>query len=367
MRARLASDWPSLLWCGLLAVAGLIGAVLLTLASGPTAQGACTALGEHATGLRMDSSHALFLPISVRMSRLSESATAVPAEGQFRATPTPVGVSPPMHVYTDCVVSAQRTEYGSSDVTQVQTDTYGADSELLTTEIDAGADGRLDYVSENRYSARGQLVATIVDWGADGKLDIITMTSYDRMGRALRSTTYDIELPGMELINYSYDGDGYLVFEHLDYESDGVVDRVYRHEYDDSGERVRTEICEEAGLDCRWIIRVFDRDGIVTRVVFGDGGSDGQQAVEFEYDSMGRLVWEHDIVDGRRTGGSRTYEYGAAGWLVHRTRYRQAGGGVGLPHNWTTYRYDVAGRLVEFRNWDEHGVGLVSTYVNSCR
>lgn len=112
---------------------------------------------------------------------------------------------------------------------------YDGDSNLIREEHDVAADGELEVLVDHRWEG-GLHVRTTVDRGVDGEADEETRYEHDVTGKLLR-TTFDADADGTPevLETRTYDQRGRLARFEVDLGADGVVDWRQDSVWDEHG------------------------------------------------------------------------------------------------------------------------------------
>lgn len=121
---------------------------------------------------------------------------------------------------------------------------YDPNNRLLTETTDLDADGTPDEKELYTYDANGYRTKYEIDEGADGSIDFLTNYTYTFTEQGQYQTVLweDIGLiTTITEFTYEYDAEGLLISRSIDVRQDGILEEQCTISYDDDGEE---EFCE---------------------------------------------------------------------------------------------------------------------------
>lgn len=200
------------------------------------------------------------------------------------------------------------------------------------------------------YNSRGEPLEERFDFEADGTVDRVRRFEYDDAGRMVREAIFTDRGTRVESdITYSYSEDGRSMTEEHDTDGDGERDRWFVYGYGPDGrisgfsestpdglvrstaydyfDGITRETQREDGRVVRTTTTLYDDEGHVIEVQYGDGWST-TAVVRFEYDGEGHLLSESS--SGDRPVYRDSYVYGELGNVVEYTRDERSDGTIDI-------------------------------------
>ena len=213
-----------------------------------------------------------------------------------------------------------------------------------------GEDDKKEYLSTYRkYDFRGNMIKE-EEFKSDGTLRQKTEYKYDDQGNMTIETTYG----SADKIITEYDDQGHEIRETL--YSDGKVDYIIEHEYDDRGNKTKT-VKNYYGVGETSAVTMYeaeyDDQGNVTRSVEYDWHGTIESMTEYEYDDRGNKMKEKRVhSDENGTMSVTEREYDNQGNEIKKVEYDENG----MITSVTEREYDKRGNEIKEVKYDENGM-----------
>jgi len=229
--------------------------------------------------------------------------------------------------------------------------------------VDGGTvDRRYTYT----YDTNGNVLTEEVDYDADGTVDKLNSWTYtyDSDGNMLsEERDYGADGTGAERHTYTYDANGNILIEEVS--GGGLGNQRYTYTYDSDGNML-TEELEDEGNDWRYTY-TYDTNGNMLSEE-RDYGADGtvDERYTYTYDANGNMLSE-EVYGADGTVNERyTYTYDANGNMLSEEVDHDADGTVDKLKSWT-YTYDSDGNMLSAEFYGADGTLSSSyTYTWSC-
>ena len=216
---------------------------------------------------------------------------------------------------------------------------------VVSEHISYNEDGTVSYREKFSYDEEGMLIS--VKRFSGNTLINKTNYSYEESRKGLKRIGKSSQMGGTARSEETLDKNGNVIVEKY-FNADGKCYRWTEYEYDDEGNQLLWENCDDAGnleSGIRW---KYDKYGNLERITqYNDDRSDPYSCIEieFEYDKDGKVISAVGFEDGEEAGEIEfTYTYDRKGRIKSREMTAEDG--------YMLWEYDEDGNVVHQESED---------------